>query len=277
MTQRIQFGQRLRLVHPCQPVGPLLDGPNRHRQGNTFPVAAATGSSPQAGPTPILGAFDQVRPQRVTLDITGNRQEMRVFLDREALEPALVQVANANLPVVLLPSARVRHRQPLHEPAELSVLLRGQKQVPMIRHQAVRKQLNRLSFEGIRHDPLERGKILILLEDAASPDATIKHVEGDTGGRLACGAWHGETVICRTLGVKKRTRPAFFPPVPVPRNWVARVDKPQDEKELATLRPSRYRGKPYGEPDWAISTAHRLGIESSLRPVGRPKKEEKAE
>ena len=66
-------------------------------------------------------------------------------------------------------------------------------------------------------------------------------------------------------------------PVPVPRNWVARVNAPQDERELAALRLSRYRGKPYGEPDWAISTAHRLGIESSLRPVGRPKKEEKAE
>ena len=61
-------------------------------------------------------------------------------------------------------------------------------------------------------------------------------------------------------------------PVPMPRNWVARVNEPQDDKELAALRQSRHRGKPYGEPDWAIATASRLGIESSMRPLGRPKK-----
>ena len=61
-------------------------------------------------------------------------------------------------------------------------------------------------------------------------------------------------------------------PVPMPRNWVARVNEPQDEKELAALRQSGHRGKPYGEPNWAFATASRLGIESAMRPLGRPKK-----
>ena len=58
--------------------------------------------------------------------------------------------------------------------------------------------------------------------------------------------------------------------------WPVRVNKPQDEKELATDHLSRNRGKPYCEPDWPISTAHRPGTESSLRPVGRLGKEENA-
>ena len=61
-------------------------------------------------------------------------------------------------------------------------------------------------------------------------------------------------------------------PVRMPRNWVARVNRPEDEMELLALRTSRERGRPYGEADWTAATAVRLGIESSLRPVGRPRK-----
>jgi putative transposase len=61
-------------------------------------------------------------------------------------------------------------------------------------------------------------------------------------------------------------------PVPLPRDWIRRVNEPQDEKELAALHFSRDRGRPYGEAEWARITADRLGLESSLRPPGRPKK-----
>ena len=35
---------------------------------------------------------------------------------------------------------------------------------------------------------------------------------------------------------------------------------------------ARDRGRPYGQDAWALSVAKRLGIESSLRPIGRPPK-----
>jgi putative transposase len=60
-------------------------------------------------------------------------------------------------------------------------------------------------------------------------------------------------------------------PLPVPRDWLARVNRPQDEKELASLRRSCDRGCPYGDPAWTAATAKRLGLESSLRPIGRPR------
>jgi putative transposase len=64
-------------------------------------------------------------------------------------------------------------------------------------------------------------------------------------------------------------------PMGVPRGWLRRVEAPQDEKELAALRLSRDRGRPYGEADWTRTMARRLGIESALRPPGRPWKNRK--
>ena len=60
-------------------------------------------------------------------------------------------------------------------------------------------------------------------------------------------------------------------PVERPRNWLEQVKRPQDEKELAALRESRDRGRPFGEARWAVKTAGALGLESTLRAIGRPK------
>jgi putative transposase len=61
-------------------------------------------------------------------------------------------------------------------------------------------------------------------------------------------------------------------PVDVPRKWTEIVNEPQDENELAALRLSRDRGRPFGSPAWTAASAKRLGITSSMRPAGRPKK-----
>jgi putative transposase len=54
--------------------------------------------------------------------------------------------------------------------------------------------------------------------------------------------------------------------------WVARVNRPMSESELVALRHSVRRGTPFGADDWKRRTADALGLESSLRPQGRPKK-----
>ena len=72
----------------------------------------------------------------------------------------------------------------------------------------------------------------------------------------------------------KGTRPAMLAdwPVSCPRNWVALVNAVQTEAELAALRQSIARGAPFGNERWAERTAKRLGLESALRPRGRPRK-----
>jgi len=64
-------------------------------------------------------------------------------------------------------------------------------------------------------------------------------------------------------------------PVPCPRLWVAEVNRPQTEGELASLRRCVQRGQPYGEESWVTLTAAGLGLETTLRPRGRPRKENK--
>jgi len=54
--------------------------------------------------------------------------------------------------------------------------------------------------------------------------------------------------------------------------WLARVNEPLSDGDLRRLRLSAERGRPFGDESWALKTARRLGLESTLRPRGRPRK-----
>lgn len=53
--------------------------------------------------------------------------------------------------------------------------------------------------------------------------------------------------------------------------WLRYVNGVETEAELTALRQSVTRGAPYGEESWVERTAKRLGLESTLRPRGRPR------
>jgi putative transposase len=61
-------------------------------------------------------------------------------------------------------------------------------------------------------------------------------------------------------------------PLPWPMQWLKTVNATETEAELAALRRSVAKGAPFGEPLWQKRTAAKLGLESALRPRGRPKK-----
>ena len=62
-------------------------------------------------------------------------------------------------------------------------------------------------------------------------------------------------------------------PLPRPAKWAQFVNQPQTESELKTLRCCVQRGRPFGNSDWVVQTAKQLGLEWTLRPRGRPKKQ----
>ena len=66
-------------------------------------------------------------------------------------------------------------------------------------------------------------------------------------------------------------------PVKRPRDWLKWVNQAETEAELAALRRSVVRGSPFGAAAWQKETAERLGLQSTLKPMGRPSKLEKAE
>ena len=72
-------------------------------------------------------------------------------------------------------------------------------------------------------------------------------------------------------------RPAFLAdwPVACPRNWIRRVNQAETAAELESVQHSVTRGTPFGNVSWSRRTASRLGLESSLRPRGRPRKRSK--
>jgi putative transposase len=83
--------------------------------------------------------------------------------------------------------------------------------------------------------------------------------------------WPWSSLALRDAG----KRPAWLSAWPVdrPRNWTAWVNKAQSPAELKALKRCIVRGTPFGDDRWITRTATRLGLESSLRPRGRPRKE----
>ena len=53
--------------------------------------------------------------------------------------------------------------------------------------------------------------------------------------------------------------------------WIEGVNAPTADVELEALRESIRRDRPYGADGWVRETARSLGLESSLRPRGRPR------
>ncbi len=64
---------------------------------------------------------------------------------------------------------------------------------------------------------------------------------------------------------------------PLPRRpgWIEHVNAVQTEAELEALHHCLKRGRPFGDATWRDRMALRLGLESTLRSRGRPRKHEK--
>jgi len=58
-------------------------------------------------------------------------------------------------------------------------------------------------------------------------------------------------------------------PLPRPRSWTDYVNQPQTQ---AALRRSVNQGQPFGSDSWVRQTTKPLGLKSTIRRHGRPKK-----
>ncbi|MFQ5492294.1 MAG: transposase [Phycisphaerae bacterium] len=72
---------------------------------------------------------------------------------------------------------------------------------------------------------------------------------------------------------KVEPAPKLLSPWPSARrpNWVGQVNEPLSEQEMDAVRQCLRRGSPLGDAGWVKTTARRLGLESTLRPRGRPR------
>ena len=81
--------------------------------------------------------------------------------------------------------------------------------------------------------------------------------------------WEWSSAYARFQRADERRWLAIPDDPPLPRNWRSWVNK----AELSSLRRSVKRGVPFGDDQWTRSSAVRLGLETTTRPRGRPKKE----
>jgi putative transposase len=61
-------------------------------------------------------------------------------------------------------------------------------------------------------------------------------------------------------------------PIERPRDWTARVNRPFAAGEEEAVQRSIRRGQPFGSELWQAKTSARLGLESTFRDRGRPRK-----
>lgn len=84
--------------------------------------------------------------------------------------------------------------------------------------------------------------------------------------------WRWSSLWRRVHGTAEDRRWLSKWPLPRPRNWADLVNQPQTEAELEAIRRSVIRSQPYGNDEWVSKTAKQLGLESTLRSRGRPRK-----
>jgi hypothetical protein len=81
----------------------------------------------------------------------------------------------------------------------------------------------------------------------------------------------GCTSALQTHPLTKESTLIGYLPIKVPDNWTEYVDRPLG-KELERLRQSVLRQSPYGAGKWIEKKCKELGLESTVRPKGRPRK-----
>ncbi len=74
-----------------------------------------------------------------------------------------------------------------------------------------------------------------------------------------------------TAAGRRRLTTAAWP-VKRPGNWARSVDRTEDESEVAAIRASLDRGRPFGSAKWVGRTAASHGLMVSVRARGRPRR-----
>ena len=84
--------------------------------------------------------------------------------------------------------------------------------------------------------------------------------------------WRWSSLWRWAIGTAKDKQLLSAWPVRRTANWIEYVNEPQSDLELTAIRRSVNRGCPMGDESWSRKIVARLGLESTLRPHGRPKK-----
>ena len=86
--------------------------------------------------------------------------------------------------------------------------------------------------------------------------------------RLSMNAFSDFTTYAKETGSRLTDQPLLV-------EKTRHLNATQHEREVEAIRRSIQRGNPFGDEGWCDRTVRKLGLETTLRPRGRPKKPEK--
>ncbi|HET6248683.1 MAG TPA: transposase [Tepidisphaeraceae bacterium] len=74
--------------------------------------------------------------------------------------------------------------------------------------------------------------------------------------------------LCQRIGTSTNFPPLTPSPVPIRSDWLEWLNEPQTDKEIAELRESIKRGRPYGTPQWQAKISEKLSLSHTFRNRG---------
>ena len=83
--------------------------------------------------------------------------------------------------------------------------------------------------------------------------------------------WRWSSLRRREMGTPEQRKWLADWPLVIPSQWLKIVNRPETEAELQALRKCVNRGQPHGPESWIERCVVKLGLESTLRPRGRPR------
>ena len=106
--------------------------------------------------------------------------------------------------------------------------------------------------------------------------AVLRYVERNplrAGVVARADQWRWGSLYRRMQGTAEERALMAESPVPLGRQWCEHVNEPQSEAELEAIQRCVARGQPFGRDAWRSKVARQPGLEYTLRPRGRPRKQ----
>ena len=116
---------------------------------------------------------------------------MRVAGNRNRFEASLVDCAETRNAMGILPAARMRCSQPVHEAGKGAVGLWSDDEMPMVRHDAVRKKCHVDALDGFFEQVFKREIVAGVMKEQRPFRRSIQHVKNHSCGAFPVPSGHG--------------------------------------------------------------------------------------
>lgn len=85
--------------------------------------------------------------------------------------------------------------------------------------------------------------------------------------------WEWSSLWIRERGSLRQKELVDCWPVPIPKNYLEYVNRPESKNTLESIRDSIVKNRPFGESSWVTNMVNKFELEITLRQPGRPRNE----